>query len=147
MVRVELVEIAPPGREILFRFDLAVLVLVGAAEALLLAGLLGCLRRLKRRVAAAEQGSGGGRCGRSFRERGIVGCSGLPEQERAGHQQKTSRSPGEETRHEAPPEYKEIRPGSCPMRNGLSQLCGIVPRRRCARATPTRPSRPPGRRS
>src|SRR5690348_1361211 len=143
VVDVELVEVAAAGGEILVRLDLAILVVVVAAETLLGAALLarfGCLQR----VAAAEQR--GASCRRCIGKRRRMRRVRLPQEEGAGHQQETGGDPGKETQHGKSPSNEEIRHVGT-LRNGAVPVNyrGKLPHKRCRAAAESRLSPLPSR--
>src|SRR6185503_15131952 len=95
----ELVEILPASREILVDLNLPVLVLVVAAEALLLARLLTRFGRFQGILRATEQReSAGPATRRRWKARRMLSPR-LPQKESAGHQQEADGDAGKETQH------------------------------------------------
>ena len=123
VVGVELVEILVPRSEIFAGLDLAVLVMVVAAEAFLLAAFRAGFGRLsgwslpnRERRSRARAGAAG--------SAGRFGRARLPDQESAGQQEERRGSAGKETQHTNLPRERRFGTRLMSVTNGLLSTIG-----------------------
>src|SRR5205814_1658208 len=122
VIEVELVVILAPRGQIFVCLDLAVLVLVVTAEALLFARFGARFGRLERRLRA-EQGSAGGACGGCPRKPRPALGPRLPDEEGAGQQQKAGGSAGKESQQGKSPSTRRFGTGDNLRNGGASVNC------------------------